>query len=116
MDDAVLGLVWVTSVCIFGHIATAFYFSRVLRNEAYEIDQKIIEIDNGLGAMAQWMVETFEKTSSPQGFDWGAIISQLFSSQISPTNDYSRSLNGQFNGPKEIEEIPTEEIQSDLID
>ena len=104
-----MGLVWVTSVCITGHIVTAWYFSKVLRNEAYEIDQKIIEIDQGLGSMAQWMVEKFENSVSPSGFDWGSIISQIFQSNISPEYDYSRSLNGQFDGPKEQqEEIPTE--------
>lgn len=115
MDDAVLGLVWVTSVCVIGHITTAWYFSRVLRNEAHEIDQKIIEIDNGLGAMAQWMVEKFENAVSPNGFDWGTIISQLFQSKISPDYNYSRALNGQFNGAskEQQEEIIADEIESD---
>lgn len=115
MDDAVLGLVWVTSVCIFGHIATAMYFSKILRSEASEIDEKIAEIDHGLGAMAQWMVETFEKTTSPQGFDWGQIISQLFQPQNSPDNHYSRALNGQFDAaPIQEEELESETLQSIL--
>tara|TARA_Y100000401_G_scaffold7622_1_gene5187 strand:+ start:931 stop:1266 length:336 start_codon:yes stop_codon:yes gene_type:complete len=108
MDDAVLGLVWVTSVCIVGHIATAWYFSRILKSEALIIDDKISEIDNGLGAMAQWMIDKFDSQVSQGGIDWSVIISQLFQSKISPNNDYSRALNGQFNGAQEeYEEIQT---------
>lgn len=118
MDDAVLGLVWVTCVCIIGHIATALYFSKIIRGEASEIDEKINLIDEGLGSMAQWMVDRFENASSPNGIDWSTIISQLFSQKISPDNHYSRALNGQFNGEtkEQQEEEWTEEIQGTLID
>ncbi len=98
MDDAVLGLVWVTSVCIIGHIATALYFSKKIGEESQLIEERITEIDNGIGAIAQWMVERFENVGSPQGIDWGSIISQLFNQNDSPNDDYNRLSNGQFNG------------------
>ena len=98
MDEAVLGLVGVTCVCIMGHIITAWYFSKLLKDEAVNIDDKINQIDEGLGAIAQWMVDKFETTGSQGVIDWGQIISQLFSQNNSPNNDYSRALNGQFNG------------------
>jgi hypothetical protein len=117
MDDAVLGLVWVTSVCIFGHIATAMYFSKIIRSEASEIDERIAEIDHGLGSMAQWMMEKFENSSSPNGIDWGNIISQIFQAQKSPHDHYNRSLNGQFNGAKTYEESEwTEEVEGVVLD
>tara|TARA_Y100000361_G_C10915808_1_gene216325 strand:+ start:148 stop:498 length:351 start_codon:yes stop_codon:yes gene_type:complete len=86
MDDAVLGLVWVTSVCIVGHIASAFYFQRILRNEAYQIDNKIQDIDMGIASVAQWMIDKFDNPANQTvGIDWGQIIGQLFQ-QNSPNN------------------------------
>ena len=86
MDDAVLGLVWVTSVCIVGHIASAFYFQRILKNEAYQIDNKIQDIDMGIASVAQWMVDKFDNPANQTvGIDWGQIIGQLFQ-QNSPNN------------------------------
>ena len=86
MDDAVLGLVWVTSVCIVGHIASAFYFQRVLTQEATHIDEKIEQIDVGIASVAQWMFEKFDNPASQTvGIDWGSIINQLFN-QNSPNN------------------------------
>jgi len=86
MDDAVLGLVWVTSVCIVGHIASAFYFQRILKNEALQIDSKIEDIDLGIASVAQWMVERFDKPqNNVAGIDWGQILGQLFQ-QNSPNN------------------------------
>lgn len=98
MDDAVLGLIWVTSVCIFGHIVLAAHFSKVIKNESTGIDNKINEIDAGLSAMAQFLFDKMENLGSQTGFDWGAIISQLLTGQNSPDNAYNRLPNGQFNG------------------
>lgn len=111
MDDAVLGLVWVTSVCIAGHIASAFYFQKVLKDESHHIDEKINEIDLGIASIAQWMIEKFEKSPAQEGFiDWGAIINQLFSQNNSPNNLNNPQIDEQAYGAStyEAEVIETE--------
>jgi len=114
MDDAVLGLVWVCSVCIVMHVLQAWYFQKVLKGEASLIDNRIDEIDNGIGAIAQYIVDKFGSSDSPQAFDWGSIISQIFTEKFSPNNDYNRLSNGQFNGERQEEqqEPRTEEVES----
>ena len=118
MDDAVLGLVWVTCVCIVGHMASAFYFQKILSARALEIDDKITEIDKGLAMIAQYVGDKLENLGSQTALDWGAIISQIFSQKQSPNNDYNRSLNGQFNGEaqQQQEEEQPETLEGTLID
>lgn len=112
MDDAVLGLVWVTSVCILGHIASVLYFQKILRDEALTIDEKITEIDMGIASIAQWMLDKFENKPDSGIIDWGAIINQLFTQNNSPNNlnmipneveEYGAPIE-----PKEIQPTPNE--------
>ena len=71
MDDAVLGLVWVTSVCILGHIASVLYFQKILRDEALTIDQKINEIDMGIASIDR---------------DWETLVTQTKPNTASSMN------------------------------
>jgi len=114
MDDAVLGLVWVTSVCIVGHIATAMYFQRILTQEATNIDDRIQEIDMGIASVAQWMIDRFDNPQNQSaGIDWGQILAQLFN-QNSPNNIDMIPNNTEFYGAQEWTQDEQTETSEEL--
>lgn len=114
------GLVIVCIVCILGHIATGWWFSYILTGRATEIDDRIEGIDNGLGFLAQKLLDPEHwrdliSDVSPREMNVGSMLVEAlfknFQQNDSPDDVYSRAEDGTFNGPQTLKEItPSENI------
>ena len=120
------GLVLVCIVCVLGHIVTAWYFSYLVRSESSTIDDKIHQIDQGLGMIAMRLMDPEHWQSilsqvAPQSDPISMILEFLKANRedSTPRVGYSRSIDGRFNAAPEwneeerAEEVHTESIERD---
>jgi len=103
--ETVLGVLLVLIVCILGHVFSVMWLSSLLGRSAEDIDDRIGEIDQGLGLLAQRLLDPAH---------WADILAQVgpqqnplemilghFLNQASPEQDYIRDIDGRFHAAQE---------------
>jgi hypothetical protein len=90
-------------VCILGHVSSIWFLSSLLRASADEIDDRIAGIDNGLGFLAQKMLDPDHWADvigsvRPEMNPVEMLLNHFISDFQSPRDDYSRDDDGRFYG------------------
>ena len=102
--ETVLWLILVLIVCILGHVSSVWWLSSLLGRSAEDIDNRIGEIDQGLGMLAARLLDPKHWTDligeiQPQMNPLEMILSHFVNS---PRDDYNRNDDGTFHGTPEI--------------
>ena len=113
--ETVSWLVLVLIVCILGHVSSVWWLSSLMSRSAGEIDDRIGEIDQGLGMLAARLLDPNHWSDligeiQPQMNPLEMILSHFVNS---PNDDYNRNNDGTFHGTPEIIET-TGSTQEDV--
>ena len=106
--ETVSSLILVCIVCILGHVVSVLWLSSLLRGSAEDIDQRIVDIDNGLGFLGAKLLDPdtwndILARSAPEPPDIVSTLIQSFmQNRDSPRDDYMRNSNGTFYGEAEV--------------
>ena len=106
--ETVSSLILVCIVCILGHVASVWFLSALLSRSAEDIDQRIVDIDNGLGFLGAKLLDPDTWTdilagASPQPPDLISTLVQSFlQNKDSPRDLYARNDDGTFYGEAEV--------------
>jgi hypothetical protein len=93
-------LALVLIVCIVGHVSSVWWLSSLLGRSAEDIDERIAGIDNGLGFLAQKLLdpghwEEILGTVRPESNPIEMLLNHFMNS---PREDYTRDDDGRFYG------------------
>ena len=102
--ETVLWLALVLIVCIAGHVFSVWWLSTLLGRSAEDIDERIAGIDNGLGFLAQKMLDPghWQEIIGSVQPETNPIEMLLQHFMNSPREDYTRDDDGRFYGATEV--------------
>lgn len=101
--ETVSWLILVLIVCILGHVSSVWWLSTLLSRSAEDIDDRIGEIDQGLGMLAARLLDPNHWSDvlgeiQPQMNPLEMLLSHFVNS---PRDDYNRNDDGTFHGTPE---------------